>query len=183
MLSTLNHDGKNLGGKYESPDEKNGTPIATISSGLDKLQKDPNQKEQLNVLLKNTWERYQKTNKFSQQDEKERKTTNLSDMLASIEAEDGWFNSIVDRVSSLPEKEAAMRVIGQNPKAWGNLTLRELTGYFTATPHQPNTLIDTNIAEYKSRCSGSPEEIMKKYLTEINPPVSDMTLRQYLEKK
>jgi hypothetical protein len=183
MLSTLNHDGKNLGGKYESPDEKNGTPIATISSGLDKLQKDPNQKEQLNVLLKNTWERYQKTNKFSQQDEKERKTTNLSDMLASIEAEDGWFNSIVDRVSSLPEKEAAMRVIGQNPKAWGNLTLKELTSYFGTTSSQPNSVISANIEEYKARHGGNPDLIMQKYITAINPPVSDMTLRQYLEKK
>lgn len=183
MLNSLNPDEKNIWGNYEAPDEKNDTTIATISAGLDKLKKDPNQKAQLNVLLTNTWERYQKTNKFSQQNEKERKTTNLSDMLANIEAEDGWFNTVVDFVSDEPEKVEAMKVIGQNPKAWGNLTLKELNNHFGATPSQPNSVISANIAEYKAHHGGNPDEIMQKYITAIKPPVSDMTLRQYLEGK
>jgi hypothetical protein len=39
-------------------------------------------------------------------------------MLASIEQEDGWFNAVINAVSDVPEKEAAMRVIGQNPQEW-----------------------------------------------------------------
>ena len=183
MLNSLNPDEKNIWGNYEAPDEKNDTTIATISAGLDKLKKDPNQKAQLNVLLTNTWERYQKTNKFSQQNEKERKTTNLSDMLANIEAEDGWFNTVVDFVSDEPEKVEAMKVIGQNPKAWGNLTLKEFNNHFGATSSQPNSVISANIAEYKAHHGGNPDEIMQKYITAIKSPISDMTLRQYLEGK
>lgn len=47
-------------------------------------------------------------------------------MLAVIEKEDGWLNRVIDVVSDEPEKKEALKVIGQNPAAWGQLSMRQI---------------------------------------------------------
>jgi len=116
MLNSLDANKGTPHSSYPSPDET--IPQKDIQGGLEKLQKEPNQKAQLNTLLRNTWERYKKTEEYKKKSEIERKKVTLDTMLAAIELEDGWLNEIIDPLSSKPEKDAAMRVIGQNPKEW-----------------------------------------------------------------
>ncbi len=60
-------------------------------------------------------------------------------MLAAIELEDGWLNDVIDSISSKPEKDAAMRVIGQNPATWGKISLRDIKQYFLNDPKDPGS--------------------------------------------
>lgn|GEM_PF-2692250 len=136
MLNSLNPDEINIGGKYASPD----TTVSknTIDTSLNKLATLPNQKAQLNTLLVDTFERYKKTKSYKKNPENLKKST-LNMMLAAIETEDGWFNEVINLVSDIPEKDAAMKVIGQNPKIWGKIPLRDIKSYFLNVPIDPGS--------------------------------------------
>jgi hypothetical protein len=182
MLSNLNPDERTIGGDYEAPDIT--LPQAEIESALDKLETSPNQKVQLNTLLTDTWERYQDTEEYKKKDETKRKQVTLDTMLAAIELEDGWLNSLIDPISSKPEKDAAMRVIGQNPKQWWSIKVQDLHKYFVNTSTD-NVQLTKLMEEYSIKYPDgwNPTEIMKKYLTSIDiPDTSELTLREFLEK-
>lgn len=132
MLNSLDPASGTPGSTYAAPDETiPGASTKNIKDALGKLKKEPDQKAQLDTLLKDTWERYKKTKKYTTDGADKSKTTNLADMLKEIEKEDGWLNKVIDTVSNAPEKREALRVIGQNPQGWGECTLGELETTFT----------------------------------------------------
>lgn len=137
MLHSLNPDETRVGGKYESPNTA--VPVSDINTALGKLSTTPNQKAQLNTLLTNTWERYKKTTDYQTKNDQERRKVNLNSMLKEIDKEDGWLNTVIDAVSDVPEKDAAMRVIGQNPKEWGKISLKDIKRYFLNKPENPGS--------------------------------------------
>lgn len=108
-----------------------------INTGLNKLSTSPPQKAQLNTLLTDTWERYKNTTDYQGKNETERRKVNLNTMLQVIDKEDGWLNTVIDAVSDIPEKDEAMRVIGQNPKEWGKIPLKDIKLYFFNKPEDP----------------------------------------------
>jgi len=139
MLNILNPEDTNTWGKYEDPKVLPGTTLAAIKTWLNKLPTGPeNQQAQLNTLAKDTWERYQKTQQFTTNGWKDKaKTTNLADMLAAIEKEDGWLNAIISKVSNEPKRKEALKVIGQNPKEWSKISIGDIKKYFLNQPEPP----------------------------------------------
>lgn len=135
MLSSLDDKRGTVDAEYPGPESS--ISHETIQKSFNKLSPIPNQKAQLNTLLKNTWERYKKTSKFASDGWNATKKTTLNTMLAEIEKEDGWFNDIVGFVSNKPETDAAYKVIGQNPAAWGKIPLKDIKSYFLNDPRNP----------------------------------------------
>ncbi len=71
-------------------------------------------------------------------------------MLAEIETEDGWLNTIIDIASDEPEKKEALKVIGQNPAAWGDMKVQDLYAYFINTSSD-NTSIKECLDSYDKK--------------------------------
>lgn len=188
MLNSLDSTSGTPSSIYAAPDETiPGTDIKSIKDSLEKLQKEPNQKAQLNTLLKDTWERYKKTEKYTTDGADKSKTTPLKDMLAVIEKEDGWFNTvIIDTISDEPEKKEALKVIGQNPKEWGKISLKDIKLYFLNIPKIPDNNWRTNHPTISPLISKIPDStsILTNYFktmeVELKKANEDKTLQNFL---
>jgi hypothetical protein len=115
------------------------------------------------------------------------KTTALKDMLAAIETEDGWLNAIIDKVSNEPERQAAIKVIGQNPAAWGKVTIKEIREHFLSNPSASNPVIEALIQDCKisQPTLQNPLGILIDYFKnqDLSKSPDDTTLKEFLEKK
>lgn len=191
MLNTLNPDDSRIWGIYEAPVVMPGINPSDIKKWFENLSQ-PEQPTQLNTLLKDTWERYQKTQKFTENGGRDKaKTTNLADMLAAIETEDGWLNTAIDFVSDEPERRAAMKVIGQNPAAWGDISMGDIKKYFKNIPPQPadwinNHPISSLISDYntKSKNTQTLNTILIPYFEklDVSKASDSMKFRDFLSK-
>lgn len=193
MLNEINEDERALSGNYAAPDETQ-VKMSDIRKGLGKLPQSPNnQRAQLNTLIKDTWERYKKTDKYTQDGPDMSKRTNLADMLAAIETEDNWLNKTIDVASDEPEKQKALKVICQNPKEWSKISIGDIKQYFLNKPEDPGSdwrnkhAIGKLIAECASRTTNpipNPTGILGDYfgLQNFSQINDTKTLQEFLQK-
>lgn len=163
MLSVLNPEPDSPYKDYAT-DKKE---MEEIRATVGKLNTRTGEREKLNQLLKQSFERHRELN--PKMDLTSQKKLTLTDTLESINSADGWIDKKLqeahDMVSNEPEKLNALKVIAKHPKEWGDLTVEELYAYFIdgCTNSEIKKLLSRDREKAKVEI-----EDMKKYITIVS---------------
>lgn len=137
-----------------------------IRATVGKLGTQNGEREELNQLLKQSFERHRELHQ--RMDLAAQKKLTLPETITSINRTDGWIDQKLqegyDLISQEPEKLDGLKVIAKHPKEWGDLTIEELYSYLV------DGKMNMNIKKLLSRNKNEADQeihAMKKYISLI----------------
>lgn len=140
--------------------------MGEIKIMLEKLPTETGERERLNQLLKQSFERYKELHPAD--DIAAQKKLKLPETIQSIDNADGWINAIPqwkwwipDALEGKDKSIYALKIIARKAGDWGNLTVSDLDRYFVKKI--PNSQIKKLLSTDPKKMDEE-KEIMKKYV-------------------